>query len=132
MRLRSDGRDVKRVAKARGLCQADELIHVAEVPVFLLDDWQSLRPKEVGTVDYLVERAKACGCDYEVIELPGMFRAEGSIAFREWVTKLLSLKPTTAPPGSLTGASTCDSQRVRRRWRHFSRNASARTTYRPV
>jgi hypothetical protein len=97
VRLKSDGRDVKRAAKARGLCQADELIHVAEVPVFLLDDWQSLRPKEVGTVDYLVERAKACGCDYEVVELPGMFRAEGSVAFREWVTKLLSLKATTAP-----------------------------------
>ncbi|MFF1713815.1 DNA/RNA helicase domain-containing protein [Streptomyces sp. NPDC058268] len=97
VRLKSDGRDVKRAAKARGLCQADELIHVAETPIFLLDDWQSLRPKEVGTVDYLVERAKACGCDYEVIELPGMFRAEGSIAFREWVTKLLSLKATTAP-----------------------------------
>lgn len=97
VRAKSDGRDVPRWVKERGLPQADELIRVAEMPVFLLDDWQSLRPDEVGTVDYLVERAIACGCDYEVFELPGMFRAEGSIAFREWVTKLLSLKATTAP-----------------------------------
>ncbi|MFD3974154.1 DNA/RNA helicase domain-containing protein [Streptomyces cyaneofuscatus] len=97
VREKSDGRDVKKWVKERGLPQADELIRAAEMPVFLLDDWQSLRPDEVGTVDYLVERAQACGCDWEVIELPGMFRAEGSIAFREWVTKLLSLRATTAP-----------------------------------
>lgn len=97
VREKSKGRDVKKLATERNLPQADELIRVAEMPVFLLDDWQSLRPDEVGTVDYLVERAKACDCDYEVIELPGMFRAEGSVAFRDWVTKLLSLKTTTAP-----------------------------------
>lgn len=96
VRYRSDGRDVKKWVKERGLPQADELISAAEVPVFLLDDWQSLRPDEVGTVSYLVERAKACGCEWEVIELPGMFRAEGSAEFRNWVTKLLSLTPTTA------------------------------------
>ncbi|MHC3468637.1 DNA/RNA helicase domain-containing protein [Streptomyces sp. 7R007] len=97
IRIRSSGRDVRRWVKERGLPQADELILAAEVPVFLLDDWQSLRPDEVGSVAYLVERAEALGCDHEVIELPGMFRAEGSAAFRDWVTKLLSLKPTTAP-----------------------------------
>ncbi|MGD6746133.1 DNA/RNA helicase domain-containing protein [Streptomyces sp. BH106] len=98
IRLTSDGRDVKRWVKERGWPQADELIHAAEVPVFLLDDWQSLRPNEVGTVKYLIERANALGCDSEVIELPGMFRAEGSAAFRDWVTKLLTLKPTTPRP----------------------------------
>ncbi|MFF0734769.1 DNA/RNA helicase domain-containing protein [Streptomyces chartreusis] len=96
IRTKSNGRDVKQLARERGLPQADELINVAEVPVFLLDDWQSLRPDEVGSVAYLMERAKACGCDYEVLELPGMFRAEGSAAFRDWVTKLLSLNPTSA------------------------------------
>lgn len=97
VRLKSNGRDVRRWVRERGLPQADELIHAAEVPVFLLDDWQSLRPDEVGTVDYLVERAEACGCAYEVIELPGMFRAEGSAAFREWVVRLLDLKAATPP-----------------------------------
>ncbi|MFH9007225.1 DNA/RNA helicase domain-containing protein [Streptomyces afghaniensis] len=97
VRIKSDGRDVSKRVKERGLPQADELIRAAEVPVFLLDDWQSLRPDEIGSVDYLIERAQACGCDYEVVELPGMFRAEGSAAFREWVTKLLSLRPATAP-----------------------------------
>lgn len=97
VRIKSDGRDVSKRVKERGLPQADELIRAAEVPVFLLDDWQSLRPDEIGSVEYLIERAQACGCDYEVVELPGMFRAEGSAAFREWVTKLLSLKPATAP-----------------------------------
>ncbi|MFI8081456.1 DNA/RNA helicase domain-containing protein [Kitasatospora sp. NPDC086009] len=78
--------------------QADELIAVAQVPVFLLDDWQSLRPDEVGTTKYLVERAKAAGCEWVVIDLPGMFRAGGSVEFRRWVTHLLSLDGATPTP----------------------------------
>lgn len=83
--------------------QADELISVAGVPVFLLDDWQSLRPDEVGTTQYLVDRAKASGCDWTVIDLPGMFRAGGSVEFRRWVTRLLSLDSSTPVPWTPDG-----------------------------
>ncbi|MFJ8309575.1 DNA/RNA helicase domain-containing protein [Streptomyces sp. NPDC094147] len=71
--------------------QADEIIEAARVPVFLLDDWQSLRPGEVGTAEYLVERAKALGLKHTLIDLGGMFRAQGSAYYRDWVLKLLSV-----------------------------------------
>jgi uncharacterized protein len=95
VRARSRGRDVPSWVYQRGWCQADELISVAEVPVFLLDDWQSLGPDEVGSTDYLVERALALGCEPVVTELPGMYRAGGSARFRDWVTQLLGLKSTS-------------------------------------
>lgn len=71
--------------------QADEIIEAARVPVFLLDDWQSLRPGEVGTAEYLIERAKVLGLQHTLIDLGGMFRAQGSAYYRDWVLKLLSV-----------------------------------------
>lgn len=95
LRDRSRGRHVPSWVYQRGWPQADEIIHAAEVPVFLLDDWQSIGPNEVGSTEYLLERAKACGCEAVVHELPGMYRAGGSVKFRQWVSELLSLKPAT-------------------------------------
>nr|WP_237529589.1 DNA/RNA helicase domain-containing protein [Streptomyces sp. SID5770] len=95
IRARSRGRQVPKWVYQRAWPQADELIHAAQVPVFLLDDWQSLGPDEVGSTEYLIERAKACRCEPVVHTLPGMYRAGGSVKFREWVTELLSLKAAT-------------------------------------
>ncbi|MFE1902214.1 DNA/RNA helicase domain-containing protein [Streptomyces gardneri] len=95
IRDRSHGRQVPKWVYKRGWPQADELIHAAEVPVFLLDDWQSIGPNEVGSTEYLIERAKALGCEVVVHDLPGMYRAGGSVKFRGWVSELLSLKAAT-------------------------------------
>ncbi|MBH5334316.1 DUF2075 domain-containing protein [Streptomyces pactum] len=75
--------------------QADEIIAAARVPVFLLDDWQSLRPEEVGTADYLIQRAQELGLRHTLIDLGGMFRAQGSGYYRDWVTNLLSVGDRT-------------------------------------
>ncbi|MFE3198975.1 DNA/RNA helicase domain-containing protein [Embleya sp. NPDC059237] len=71
--------------------QADELIRAAKVPIFLLDDHQSIRPDEVGTADYLRQRAEECGCQVEMIDLEVMFRAGGSKRYQRWVQQLLGL-----------------------------------------
>ncbi|WP_275557529.1 DUF2075 domain-containing protein [Streptomyces sp. 5-6(2022)] len=78
--------------------QADEIITAARVPVFLLDDWQSLRPGEVGTAEYLVHRAQALGLKHTLIDLGGMFRAQGSAYFRDWVVRLLGVGNHTPQP----------------------------------
>lgn len=71
--------------------QATELIRAAKVPIFLLDDHQSIRPDEVGTARYLKEFAEDCGCVAEVIDLEGTFRAGGSKRYQSWVQQLLGL-----------------------------------------
>ena len=86
--------------------QATELIRAAKVPIFLLDDHQSIRPDEVGTAAYLRELAEASGCRVEVIELKNMFRAGGSKRYQGWVQQLLGLgdsDPVTwRPDGRMT------------------------------
>ncbi|MFI1618221.1 DNA/RNA helicase domain-containing protein [Streptomyces lydicus] len=87
----------------RGWPQADELIKAAQVPIFLLDDWQSLGPDEVGSTDYLRQRAEECGCEPVIRKLPGMFRAGGSARFRDRVTELLGLQTVTPRPWEADG-----------------------------
>jgi uncharacterized protein len=41
--------------KRSGVPQADELVRAARVPVFLLDEYQGVRPYEVGTVERIEE-----------------------------------------------------------------------------
>ena len=76
--------------------QVDELMEVARVPVFLLDQHQVVRPGEVGTAEYIEARAKEAGLDVEIVELEGQFRCGGSIAYEKWVLDLLQLSEIKA------------------------------------
>ncbi|MFF3977379.1 DUF2075 domain-containing protein [Streptomyces sp. NPDC001828] len=86
--------------------QATEVIRAAKVPIFLLDDHQSIRPDEVGTARYLKELAEESGCLVEVTDLEGTFRAGGSKRYQRWVQQLLGLDAsdpvTWRPDGRMT------------------------------
>ena len=71
--------------------QVDELLEVARVPVFLLDQHQVVRPGEVGTAEYIQARAELNGIEVDIVELEGQFRCGGSIAYEKWVIDLLQL-----------------------------------------
>ncbi|MFI7386694.1 DNA/RNA helicase domain-containing protein [Streptomyces sp. NPDC049813] len=82
-----------RAALRTGKAQVDELIDVAHVPVFFLDEHQVVRPGEMGTVDDI--RAAAAGRDIacHVVPLDSQFRCGGSDAYLRWVVRLLGLEP---------------------------------------
>lgn len=69
--------------------QVDELLTAAKIPIFLLDDHQSIRPDEVGNAAYLREYAESQGCEVTVTELERTFRAGGSRRYQGWVQQLL-------------------------------------------
>ena len=77
--------------KRTGRLQVDELISVARVPVFLLDEHQVVRPGEIGTVEAIEAAASARGLRVHTISLEGQFRGGGSAAYEEWVLQLLGL-----------------------------------------
>ncbi|MER5440582.1 DUF2075 domain-containing protein [Streptomyces sp. NPDC002790] len=82
-----------RAALRTGRAQIDELIDVAHVPVFFLDEHQVVRPGEMGTVDEIREAAARRGIDCHVIPLDSQFRCGGSDAYLRWVVRLLGLEP---------------------------------------
>ncbi|TXL84245.1 DUF2075 domain-containing protein [Streptomyces sp. IB2014 016-6] len=76
-----------------GRRQIDELIDVARVPVFFLDEHQVVRPGEMGTVDEIKAVAAVKGLDCHVVPLESQFRCGGSDAYLRWVVRLLDLEP---------------------------------------
>lgn len=76
-----------------GRPQIDELIAAARVPVFLLDEFQVVRPGEQGTVDDIAKNALARGIRVEKINLDAQFRCGGSEEYLLWVKRLLGLTP---------------------------------------
>jgi uncharacterized protein len=71
--------------------QVEELIEVARVPVFLLDDHQVVRPDEVGSVETIVGAADRLGLEVDRVHLDGQFRCGGSPRYERWVRHLLGL-----------------------------------------
>ena len=90
IRKTSNNRFTKQALRSE-LRQVDELIRVARVPMFLLDERQSVRPDEIGTVDEIRDAAQQQGLDIIEIDLNAQFRSGGSEAYFHWVQRLLGL-----------------------------------------
>lgn len=75
-----------------GRPQIEELIDAARVPVFLLDEYQVVRPGEQGTVEDIEARAAARGIHVEKINLDDQFRCGGSEEYVLWTKRLLGLE----------------------------------------
>jgi uncharacterized protein len=78
-----------RVVRDKARRQIEELIDVAYVPVFLLDERQIVRPTEMGTPSAIRAAAEAAGCAVETVYLDGQYRCGGSEFFDDWVARLL-------------------------------------------
>ncbi|WP_435600908.1 DNA/RNA helicase domain-containing protein [Streptomyces sp. C10-9-1] len=90
-----------RAAHRTGRAQVDELIDVAYVPVFFLDEHQVVRPGEMGTVADIRAAAGKRGIPCTVVPLDSQFRCGGSDAYLRWVVRLLGLEdggPVTWEP----------------------------------
>ncbi|MGH3468974.1 MAG: DNA/RNA helicase domain-containing protein, partial [Thermocrispum sp.] len=85
IRESSVNRYTKKAVRERAGRQIDELINVATVPVFLLDENQIVRPGEMGSLAEISAAATAAECELTVVHLDGQFRCGGSAAFDTWV-----------------------------------------------
>lgn len=88
--------------RAKNRPQLDELIDVARVPVFLLDEKQVVRPGELGSLHEISRFAEDKELEVMHIELGEQFRCGGSLAYTNWVESLLRLN---ADGGSASRAS---------------------------
>lgn len=91
IRETSVNRFTKRELRTELRPQVNELLQAANVPVFLLDQHQVVRPGEMGTAPDITAHAEALGMDVEHIVLDDQFRCGGSQLYVEWVLQLLGL-----------------------------------------
>ena len=74
--------------------QIDELIDVARVSVFFIDDLQVVRPGEIGSSELIRQAAQRAGATVKEYELEAQFRCGGSESFIGWVENTLGLRRT--------------------------------------
>ena len=74
--------------------QIEELLYVAKVAVFFVDDNQVVRPNEIGSADYLRHHAAQHGCDISEYQLEAQFRCAGSEGFVNWINNTLGIQKT--------------------------------------
>lgn len=74
--------------------QIDELLAVARVAIFFIDDLQGVRRSEIGSSDYLESRAGALGIPLHEYQLEAQFRCGGSDGFVRWVENTLHVRRT--------------------------------------
>jgi DNA replication protein DnaC len=100
--------DKRAVAKR----QVEELIDIARVPVFLLDEHQVVRPGEMGTEAEIRAAAEAARCHVRVVRLQGQYRCGGSELYDQWVLRLLGLSSLSPVPWSELTEGTDETYRV--------------------
>ncbi|MFH8987470.1 DNA/RNA helicase domain-containing protein [Streptomyces sp. NPDC017940] len=83
--------------------QVEELIDAARVPVFLLDEYQVVRPGEMGRVEEIQAAAAKKGLGCQFVSLDSQFRNGGSDAYLRWVVRLLGLQGGGAIPWTPDG-----------------------------
>ncbi len=74
--------------------QIDELIKSSKVSVFFIDDLQVVRPGEIGSYQYIYEKAKQLNCKLHDNELDVQFRCGGSDSFINWIDNTLDIRKT--------------------------------------
>jgi DUF2075 family protein len=93
IRETSNNRFTKK-AQRTNIPQIEELIRVSKVSVFFIDDWQIVRPNEIGSADYIRDYAERLGCEVSDFTLEAQFRCNGSAAFVNWVNNTLGVQST--------------------------------------
>lgn len=75
--------------------QVDDLIKPARLSIFFIDEFQIVRPKEIGSIELIKHSAAKFGvkdADIAEFELRTQFRCSGSDAYLQWLDKLLEIR----------------------------------------
>uniref|UniRef100_A0AAU3GNP8 DUF2075 domain-containing protein n=1 Tax=Streptomyces sp. NBC_01401 TaxID=2903854 RepID=A0AAU3GNP8_9ACTN len=91
--------------------QVDDLLDASRLTVFFLDEGQSVRPNEVGTVGLIKDAARRRGAQLLEYGLREQFRCGGSDAYLRWLHAVLGVsddKPETWKPDGLMHIEVAD------------------------
>jgi len=79
------------------LPQIDELLQVAPLSIFFIDEYQIVRPNEIGNISMIKDAAQRFGVkrsDIAEFELKTQFRCSGSDAYLQWLDNVLDVRDT--------------------------------------
>ncbi len=74
--------------------QIRELLRAAKVAIFFIDDRQGVRPKEIGSSEYIKKHADDLNYEVSEFDLEVQFRCAGSAGFINWISNTLGIERT--------------------------------------
>ncbi|MHA1874294.1 MAG: DNA/RNA helicase domain-containing protein [Candidatus Heimdallarchaeaceae archaeon] len=74
--------------------QVDQLIRSSKVSVFFIDNYQIVRPEEIGNTELIKEAAKKFGAKIYEYKLKTQFRCSGSDGYLNWIDNTLGIRDT--------------------------------------
>ena len=80
--------------------QVDELLRIARLSVFFIDEKQIVRPNEVGSIRLIKTGAEKFGLtadDIPEFELHTQFRCSGSDAYLQWLDHVMAIREAESP-----------------------------------
>jgi DUF2075 family protein len=98
IRKSSNNRYTRRESQS-DLPQIDELMRIAKLNIFFIDENQIVRPEEIGSVDLIKQAAKRFEVgdgDITEFELKTQFRCSGSDAYLQWLDRALAISDSEA------------------------------------
>ena len=93
IRITSNNRFTPKAKKSNKL-QVEELLHASKVAVFFVDDKQVVKPDEIGSAQYILDKAAEAACRVYDYKLEAQFRCSGSDGFINWVNNTLEVERT--------------------------------------
>ncbi len=93
IRKTSNGRYTKKELRSN-LPQVEELVRAAKVSIFFIDDYQVVRPEEIGSTELIRETAKKFTDEIFEFELKTQFRCNGSDGYLAWLDNTLGVRET--------------------------------------
>lgn len=76
------------------MSQIEELISAAKLSIFFIDDYQVVRPSEIGSTGLIKETAEKFGAEIHEFELKTQFRCNGSDGYLNWLDNTLGVRDT--------------------------------------
>lgn len=73
------------------LPQIDELMKASKVSIFFIDDYQVVRPDEIGSTELIRKTAEKFGAELFEFELKTQFRCSGSEGYMVWIDNILGV-----------------------------------------
>lgn len=78
----------------KGMNQVDDVVKAATTSIFFIDDEQTVRPDDIGTVAELKRVAETYGATIYEMELESQFRCAGAEGYINWLNDVLDIKRT--------------------------------------
>jgi hypothetical protein len=74
--------------------QVEDIIKASKVNVFFIDDFQRIRPDDIGTVEEIKRIARLHGSEVYEYTLAAQFRCSGAEGFLNWIDHIFQIRET--------------------------------------